>query len=706
MSDTALTNIIQQLKDDLNLLKTLPFDKQHNHLLSVSKPLLNTLFQSLSNVNIAIIPTLSEYIIQYLTFDDSISIEALACLYQIQNKFSNLNQILIDKVDDLLQLQDSKFDKYNIIKIVSHLFTFDPLLSSQIFTQNAQFFNIITNECTLLSNSFPNLNSESIKYLNILLNLFSNSCIDEPSKSMISSMYINILLNTLSLDDSSNYGQSKCYAAVILIKLWRMIQPDILNTNSSLLSLNNLFQISIKSVQKNYIGSIEALSLLSTNIQIRQHLRNEELINILIQLLNDTNSTKFGILSILSSIVTPKRIQKLLTKSTITIKDSNSIAYFDINTNEKLDPKLIDDDDVNTIKSCCNQLYQNQLITTHIVPIFKSSESSQKLIGECIYLMYYLLFPDIDQTFVPDDKLKIKESTMMVKLIVGYLLSTSQNIKYTGTSFVQLVDPAKQFTDEQLQYRSVAIKALSSPFISENVSNLYTQGLEKAVIPFILEMIVQHDIDIGVASETKQTPFTKLKKQIFTNFDVYYGYVGLAALASTFKENTQDIIFTLGFESISNTIRETDEMLQNAALQLLNEISDYPLCIAKFFNWENENHEYYKNFELLCYLMHARNHDSQSLVLQIFCVFSNFQLVTEKLIESELFCEKLNQVFNSNSTDTELMYFATIIIGNILTTRGSLPSQLQPSKETILKLTSSNDEQLKAAVIHVTQQLS
>ncbi|TID29556.1 hypothetical protein CANINC_001830 [Pichia inconspicua] len=581
MSSAVLANNIQQLKDDLKTVKNLSLSEKSNHLLSNSKPLLNTLIHTLSNydennVDASYTNALTEYLIQYLTFDEEIAVKALLCLYSMQKKSNNLNQILIDKIDDLLQLQDSNHDKYNIIKIVSHLFTFNPSIASQIFTQNAQFFNIITNETTLLSNQLTTLNNESIKQLNIILDLFSNACVDEPSKSMIASMYINTLLNTLSLNDSTIYDQSKSYAVVIIVKIWRMIKPDVLNANVPLLCLKNLFQITLKCLQRNYPASIEALSLLSTNMQIRQLLRNEELIKLLLKLINDTNSTKFGILSILSSIITPQRIQKLLTKSSLTIKDPNSINYFDINTNEKFDPKSIDDD-LDSIKSCCNLLYKNEFISNYIVPFFKSNNPSQKLIGECIYLMYYLLFPDIDHKTNYLDGKRIKESALMVKLIVGYLLGSSQNIKYTHKSFIQFDDPTKEFTEEQLQYRSVAIKALSSPFISENASSLYSQDLEKAAIPFILEMIVQHDIDIGIISETKITPFGKLKKQIFNNFDVYYGYVNLAALASTFKDKTQNIICTLGLDSITNTLRETDEMLQNGALQVLNEISDYPL---------------------------------------------------------------------------------------------------------------------------------
>lgn len=711
MATTDIATYIQLLKSDLALLKSIALDERSSHIENKSKPLLRSIFGSLGHEDKSLASAnaskLCEYLIEYLNINYDIAVESTMCLYRLKNLTDKFNEMLEDKIDNLLQLESSKYDRYKIIKIVSHLFTFDSTLCSEIFVKKAAFLNMLTNECTLLTNSFDSLTQESIKNWNYILVLFSNACVDEPSRSMIASMYINILLNTLSLPSDNKYGQSKCYASTITIKLWRMIKPEIIEDNISILSLSNLLQITLSSIEKGFETSVEALSLLSTNIQVKQQLRNKKTLDLLLKLIKNKDHTKFGIISVLSFITKPKRLLIIEQRSSVSIKDSNSIENLDIHTNEKIDAKKMDDY-MKGITFVCNELFQREFITNNLVSIFKSLKSSKGLIGECLRLMLNLVFQDIETNYTTDKELylvEIKETVQIIKLITAYLIGTSQNIKYSHEHFVEFVNPALEIPEQDLEYRSIAIKALTSPFISENVEKIYS-GEEMALssIPFILEILIQYDIDTGVALKTKLTPFTSLKKQVFTKFDVYYGYVSLSAICSLEFEQVKKSVFTLGFDSISNTIREPDERLQHGALQLLNEICDFPMCIAKFFNWENTSDDYYKNFELLCYLIHANNYDSQCLILQIFYSVSRFGIVAEKMVQNELFCKKLNDVFQSEDSDDALIFYALLVLTNILPLKTAISpnylSRLDSSKSIILKhVTSPNDQVREASTI-------
>lgn len=247
MSQLNISNIVQLLRDDLSKVSSLSFELRSDHLQKVSKPLLKTLFQTLSKdikIEDAQQTSLCDCLLEYMGYDRYTAVEATMCLFRLRDLSENLTSKLGDKVDALLDLQSSKADRYKIVKILSQLFTFDPILASEIFNKNAAFANLLANEVTLLSNEFESPSSETWKHLNNILMLFSNACVDEISRSLIASMYINLLLKCLRLDENDSHLQIKCYATTITVKMWRMIKPDILANNSQLLSLDSLSEIS------------------------------------------------------------------------------------------------------------------------------------------------------------------------------------------------------------------------------------------------------------------------------------------------------------------------------------------------------------------------------------------------------------------------------------------------------------------------------
>lgn len=706
---------ILALKQDLNTLNQLKPSDQLNHLNSISTPLLRSIYISLTSDNDQPSPSLSPltaYLLNYLSYDSSISVEAMLSLLHLKSTHSSFPQSITDSIDDMLHLESSTHDKFKIFKIVSHLFSLDSQLAADIFTKKPEFFNLLSNQSTLLSNQFNSLSTTSINQLNILLQLFSNACIEESSKSIVATIYINILLNTLSLSNDKTFIQSKSYAATTIIKLWRLIKPETLNSNSNILSLNNLLKISLTGLENNSDSSIQALSLLSTNIQIRQKLSTTHLVSTLIDTLDQNNLEKFGIISILNSITTPIRQFNQSKKSISSLNDSNSIENYDILTNQKLNSS-------HSItpyqKPIIDLLFKREFISKYIVSVFTSLNSSKSLISECLQLMYNLIFPDIENlSSNPQNDtlllLKVKESIQSIKLITAYLIGTSQNIKYNHENFISLVDPSITFNETDLKNRSIAIKSLTSPFISENIDKIFVgEELALSPVPFILEIIIQHDIDIGVANNNKLTPFNSIKKQIFSHFDVYYSYVSLAAISSLNYQHVTKSVFTLGFDSILNTISDNNDSLQNAALQLLNEICIFPLCVAKFFNWDSTNDENYKNFSLLCYLIHSTNIDSQSLSLQILYTLSRFEIVAQKLAQSNLFCDKLNNIFTSTDSNDALIFYSLLLLTNILPLKQkTTPNHLDffdSSKDIILKHTSSNDPQIKQTSLIVAKYL-
>lgn len=712
MAEVDISVKIQLLKDDLAAISSLGYNEKTEHLNQVSKPLIRTIFQLLSQ-EIEELPTnqitsLCDYLVHYLGLDHDIAIESLMCLYKLKIE-DNLHDILNDQIDNLLQLQSTKFESFKLIKIVSHLFTFDPVLSSEIFNKNALFINLVTNETTNLSNKFDDApNTEFINNLNYLLVLFSNACVDEISRSLIASMYFNVILKCLS-STKIELQQCKCYATTITIKLWRLIKPETLDNNSQLLSLNNLLEANLQSLEHSLTGSVEGLSLLCTNIMIKQKVRNEKILNILFDLLEEKEHLKYGIITILSLFTLPNRVMQIKQRSIMTLKDSNSISNIDIITNKRLNNSKVDDDE-NQINYVITELIKRKFISKKLTLIFKSLESSKGLVGECIKLMLNVIFPDSaynnfqrdlynDKEFQTLYTIEIKQ---IIKLLTAYLIGTSQNIKYNQVSFIKFNIESMEFPEEELAIRSIAIKALTSPNISVHIKKIYkdddeySQEFATSPLPFIMEILVQHVIDLGISVESKKTPFTSLKRQLFTNFDVYYAITSLGALASLGYKKVKEIIFMFSFDSIIDLLSSDDWKIQFSCLQLLNQISDVPLCLAKIFNWENEENSKYQNFAILCYLILSEKPEIQKLALSFFYSCSRFDIISSKLATSDLFCKNLSKLISISNLEQNLQYYAILILSIILPLKESEPDNkldvFKDNKSLIVELSDEDNE--------------
>lgn len=695
----GIAELCLSLKSDLAQIVSLSYNDRKNHLEHISKQLLKSTYKVLSQEKISVTSTQSSqlggYFLEYLSFNNSISVDSLMCLFRLKSLNSNLNSLLENEIDNLIDISNSKSDIFKIIKILEQLFMFDSNLASAIFTRKTSFINALTNEITLLSNDINKLNSETTKNLNTILVLFSNACVEETSRSMIASMYINLILKCLLMPKIS---QSKCYASTIAIKSWRMIKPETLSHNAELLSLDNLSKIIIDSLHENFKTSVEGLSLLCTNIQIKNKVRNEKVLTTLLALINHKEHT-YGIILILTLITLPNRTLAYQQRSISSLKDSNSISNIDIFTNI---PNKKEKDDLTKIQYVIHELIKKNLITEKLVPIFKSIESSKGLIGQSIKLMYNIVFPDIDVSNSSNtlSDLYILQIKQIIKLLTAYLIGNSQSIKYNQKNFISYTDDKQELSDQDLEIRSIAIKSLCSPEISSNIEKIYSNNDEEfalSPIPFILEIIVQHDIDTGISVETKHTPFSSIKKQIFSNFDVYYAFVSLAAITSLSYSKSKQYIFTLGFDSIINSLTSSDDKIQFSSLQLLNELSDMPLCIAKFFNWEKTTDNYYQNFTVLCHLLQSNNYDSQCLVVQIFYNVSRYEIVIEKLCQSELFCSNLDKIFQNQDSEDALIYYALLLLSQIIPFKNSSDNMkiFEHSKNIIAAHTKSKNEQIK-----------
>ena len=711
MAGNEIGPIIISLKQDVKTVQSLGQPERENHLNEISKPLLHSTFlilgRQLDKLEDSQYLQLCDYLLNYLTYSQFIAVESTMCLYRLMQLHDDFDPRLKEKVDNLIDLQDSRADRYAIFRIVSHLFTFNSSLGSDIFTKMPSFVSLVTNETTLLANQLGTINTETIKLLETLLILLSNACVDEPSRSMIASMYISLLIKCITLTSDERTLQSKCYAATILIKVWRMVSTETIENNAESLRLNTILSIILDCLDHGLHTSVEGLSLLCTNFQVKELVRNEIVVKKLFELLSDNKHTRYGIISTLSLMVLPRRTQEMQQKSVMRLKDSNSISNVDIVTNGKINSADVKYNS-EQVKFVIQAVIDQQVISKHVAPIFKSVEASKGLMGECIRLIYHVLFPDtdvIDEGSIDSDskfkELFIEEAKQSIKLLTAYLIGTSQNLKYNHKSFVHLLDESIELSEQELESRALAIEALSSPLISSNVNAIYGGEDQEAAlspVPFLLEILVQHDIDVGTSMEEKYTPFKTLKKQVFSNFDVYYAIVSLAALCSLPLDQVKQSVFTLGFDSIMNSINTNDDKLQLAALQLLSEICLIPLCVARLFNWENEEHDYYKNFVILSHLLLSTNTDSQCFVLQIFANVSGFGIVAEKLAGSELFCKNLNQIYLKQSAEENLVYYALCVLFNLCqvenSTSKSYLSIFKESKNEISKLAQSTNEQI------------
>lgn len=724
MAESTLRDFKGDLKKDLQAVSSLSFNDRKSHLETVSKPLLKLLFQNIGHENNEISDSetsvLSGLLIGYMNYDHDASVLALMSLYRLKELNNNLSTILEGQIDDLLDTCSSKYDVYRVFKIVTQLFTFDPLLCSELFSKKSSFISLLTNETTLLSNDISNTNIESIKNINTILILFSTACVEESSRSLVATLYINIILKCLTLPKDNAFLQTKCYAATTTIKMWRMIKPETLENNSKTLSLNNLSDIIIESISHGLETSVEGLSLLCTNIQIKNKIRNEETLNILFSLIGSKEHATYGVISVLTSLTLPNRLWNIQQRSMVSLKDSNSISGIDIYTNQNSNAAK-KKDDVNMINFVVEKIIKEKLFSKYIITIFKSLESSKGLVGQCLKLIYNILFPDIELLNDGNDLLKdnkfghtyVLEIVQIIKLLTAYLIGTSQNMKYNHEEFIKFEDGFVKIPEKELEYRLIAIKSLCSPIISNNVELFYGKNDEEfalSPVPFLLEILVQYDIDTGTSKESKQTPFTSLKSEVISTFDVYYAFASLAAIASLSFQHVKSSIFSLGFDSIVSSLNSSDEKIQFASLQLLNEICDLPLCIAKFFNWENTTDIYYQNFAILCYLLQSCNYDSQCISLQIFYTVSRFDIVAEKLCNSELFCSNLNKIFQNQDSEDALIYYSLLVLSNLVPMIKSAGSNhlniFNSSRTILLNHTKSENKQISESAKIVVNYLN
>lgn len=594
-------------------------------------------------------------IIPYLkNINDSLSIPSLMIINSIQSQIIETPKLILDALDTQIELSNP-IEFINILTNLSHLMND---LISGLCLNNTQVINLITNQTIKISNDHNIASQFSI------LSLFSSLCLNDECKSIIAKSYQNFLIS--SLMESASHD-TQCMASLVIIKLWRFLPLELLNAKKDLLSLHNLSNTVISNPSSDV--SIETLSLISSNLQIKSKLRaNKELINLLLNFIKENKENSFGALSIIENLSLPNKFLKKLNPQISNMHDKNDLSNVDIFTN-KLNNGLILDN-VDSISEFNSTLIANDIIKL-ISTMFKLNSSSDLKLFKCIKILSNLAATN-EITIPLDSKKEI------IKTLIASLLSSSSHLKYNHKTFVTI---SQKLTDAQIESRLYSIRTISNLLISKDFKKMFDSENDIiSTIPFLLEFPIQYLI--STASENIKldwlTPFSSFQNGQLIDINDLFNSIGsvsnILALDLTYPKN---LTYTLALTPLLNLLENiNDSQIQSVILKLLSNLVQLPICCAKFFNWESEKDSNFANFNLLFKFFKYGDVNS----IEIFFNVADFQPVLETLSSYPPFIKKIQDLIFDNKSDLEFIEPLIYIIRCLLQFDSTLSSNFSKIK--------------------------
>ncbi|QPG77016.1 hypothetical protein FOA43_004411 [Brettanomyces nanus] len=682
---TEIESFKRSLKDDLGKIR-----KSTNDISATSIPLLKSLLAIIrgNNANLAFkedISPLLSYILYYICYKETES-PALMIIVSLKNSFGEelLGSEVVDTVDDMATTCETRTQRYEVIHVISAVYPVMISACTELFLNNDPVVKLLANEITfLLGSGEDQLTFDGAHHLKQILKLFSSACIDDSCRKLIAKIYFGLLVKTLKMDGSDETKlEAQCIAATVVIKIWSSIPQETFEGQTDILSLNYLSEVLINGLVQNHTkemvsNSIEGIAFLSLNLQVKQMLRKDD--NFLTSLLEKPHvknrDLAYGILCIVTNLTT---YNKVLSKSQQSMESLKSYAQL-----SKVDPragkrrhKITEDNDKDVAKFV-SYLLDNEEILERISDALKNA-ASRGVQTQAIRIIGNLCFKSEHRKEV------VKHGGLGI--VLSYLIHHSDEVKYNADTFC---DIKGNHTIEDPGTRLIALKSVARIIMSHNPNSLFYQKFDIiTTAPFLLELVVQYDMDIN--GTTLETPISSLGNEAVDNSDCFESLIALVNLSSVVNNpQIRELIVKLGWTSIDNLMLCSNFQIQRADLELLSNMMLSPVCSEKFFNWSTTKDRNYRNFEKLCQLTGLADVQSQLAVLNIFANCSDYELIAKMLAESKLFGDKLMEIIKGQDSDEGVILRCFYILMNLLNvseTSSNIYKQITLLKETIIRI--------------------
>ncbi|GMG19739.1 unnamed protein product [Ambrosiozyma monospora] len=724
LKEHSITELISSIKADISTLqKELEPAKQSTCLITSSTPLLTALLTSLnpneiklqntdsktktktntkngvgSNDNITedeLAPLIS-YLLQYMTYEETASL-ALATIIELQQtpglSPSEITKLIKDQLEDLISVSETRKERQQLFIVLINLFPIQIELCSDLLLHDSAFLKLFTNEITLLLG----LNQPTLRlnfaHLDTVLSLMSTSCLDDQCRKVIAENYIGLLTRFLDLDGSKHDLLAiQCLSSSILIKVWKHIKKDTFKKHVSLLTLDNLTEILINGVigfdkskddHKLLSDSIEGLAFLSLNVRIKKKLRNDDnFVSCLVgeATLQDPKIT-YGVLCIITNLTTYNKVLSKEQESIQYLKDHATLSNVNKETGERSKPEKDNDDEITEF---IHRLLTQDKILSKIGKTINSMSPSKGILAQAIRNIHNLAYKPSERAEV------VKQGGLT--FVLTYLANKSEGVSYTAENGIKVTSPV-----DDLETRYFAIKTLTRILLNSNPNLLFGKKFDSVTpVPFLLEVVVQYDIEVHGTKYSSETPLSGLGDDGIETIDCFEALVALINLSSVDNETIKNLIVKLGWTALHNMMLSENVQIQRYVLELISNLIFSPLCSEKFFNWDDSNSENYKNFKTLCQMMPLNDLQAQLAVLNIFANCSEFEFVANKLADSELFVDNLEELFDEQPDNDEVMLRACYTLSNLchLKDKKKLTKKIESLKPLLLAVMSfsENDE--------------
>lgn len=564
-------------------------------------------------------------VIPLLKNQSNVTIPALMILNTVQAHEVKTPQFVLNCLNSLLPKTDSS-DFIKIITQVSHLMND---LIAGMFVNDTDVTNLVTNEVTGCINNSQNET--------LLLDLFSSLALNDQCKSIIGKSYKHLLYHSFS----SEKGDVKIASALVAVKVWKFIDKE---EDDDVFTLDSLSTIILTDLSN--ANSIEALSLIASNPQIKNKVGKDSLQVLIDGLVKDDANTAFGILTILEKLSMPLLFQKKNLQQLTTIKDKNDLTLVDIHTGQKLQE---------TEKGIVNvsQFLIDKSLLEILFKFFKKSSTTDLKMSKIIKLITNLIF-------TPNVSIEIDQKSHIIKSFTAHLMSISikKGIEYNLTTFMDLSNA--KFSEIEIETRLYTIRGLTHLLISSQIEQMFnSQDDIYNCLPFILEFPIYYSKNMSLVTPFNQYNGDNLldSSDIFTSLGAITNL--LALTSETPNSQAGKLVFSLAFDSLVTIWRQqqSDAQINSTCIHLFTYLIQVPLCMAKFFNWSQAADDNFANFELIVLNFNSSNDNTISMVASV----AHLGPVAERLATYEPFVQKVQSLLapenHANEDDKEALRF-------------------------------------------------
>ncbi|RCK67173.1 SWI5-dependent HO expression protein 4 [Candida viswanathii] len=461
----------------------------------------------------------------------------------------------------------------------------------------------------------------------------------------------------------TNNTEIQVVASLTLGKLWKVVQFEKKQTEITTESLAEVLVDYVKNPENNskYVElAVEGLMYLSLYWQVRDLMRMDVLlIEVLLTKLEETSinsghmhtSLQYGLLSIFSTLTKLKDIND---------RESN------MNTKKQLrnvaTPKNgsdSDQEDQEAIKLFNRELLNDDKIISKISTLksYKSTASSNNSLNEVIKIIYHLSSDQQKSTRVE----LVKQGAL--NIVLNYLISFSEITKKD-----HLVYAVPNTEDANvMECRVLAIRSLARMLIAVDPKTSFTKYDVHTAIPFLKELlgpdITQYQSESPLSSNTSYL-------NDMTLLDRFESLLALTNIAATATPELKQFLIQQFFENYLDNmiVSSEDAKIQQASWELIANLINEPLMLAKFFNLEVKANA--KRLDLLVKLLNSTNEGLQVVIAGLLANATDFDMIAEVLVSSQKVFDELvdliSDILLNEASEHDLVLPTSYLLVNLV----------------------------------------